>query len=88
MLSRTSDPDPLLNEALHWAVRLRAGEPTRGDVEVLQRWRQQGRAHEEAFKKAARLLRNAGATAQELADEGHEAGVAAVFQRYIRTFVA
>jgi transmembrane sensor len=78
MLSRTSDPDTLLNEALDRVVRLRAGEPTRGDVEALQRWRQQSAAHDEAFKKAARLLRNAGAAAQELADEGCEAGVAPV----------
>jgi transmembrane sensor len=78
MLSRTSDPDPLLNEALDRVVRLRAGEPTRGGVEALQRWRQQSAAHDEAFKKAARLLRNAGAAAQELADEGCEAGVAPV----------
>jgi transmembrane sensor len=79
MLSRTSHPDSLLNEALDWVVRLRVGKPTSSDVEALRRWRQQGLAHEEAFKRAARLLRNVGTAAQEIADEGREAGVAAVF---------
>jgi transmembrane sensor len=66
---RTSESDPLLDEALDWVVRLKAGAPTRADVDALQRWRAQSPAHEEAFRKAARLLRTASVAAQELADE-------------------
>ena len=65
--TRTSEPDPLFDEALDWVVRLKTGAPTRADVETLQRWRQQSPAHEEAFKKAARLYRNAGIAVRELA---------------------
>lgn len=74
--TRTSGPDPLLDEALDWVVRLKAGEPTRADVDALQRWRAQSPAHEEAFRQAARLLRAASAAAKELADE--DAGAASV----------
>jgi transmembrane sensor len=81
MPTRIPDPDPLLNEALDWVVRLKTGEPTRGDVEALQQWRQQSPAHEEAFKTAARLLRNAGIAASELADDQHVADIASVLQR-------
>jgi transmembrane sensor len=81
MPSRISDPDPLLNEALDWVVRLKTGETIRGDVEALQRWRQQSPTHEEAFKKAARLFRNAGTAARELANEQRVADVAPVLQR-------
>lgn len=63
-----SEPDALVDEALDWVVRLKTGEPTRADVEALQRWRERSPAHEEAFKKAARLFRQAGTAAQELAD--------------------
>src|SRR3981081_1063818 len=83
MPSRISDPDPLLNEALDWVVRLKTGETTRGDVEALQRWRQQSPTHEEAFKKAARLFRNAGTAARELANEQRVADVAPVLQRLL-----
>jgi transmembrane sensor len=65
----TSDPDPPFDEALDWVVRLKTGEPTKADIEALQRWRRQSPAHEEAFKNAARLFRNAGIAARELADE-------------------
>ncbi|QOZ37162.1 iron dicitrate transport regulator FecR [Bradyrhizobium sp. CCBAU 53421] len=67
--TRTSGPDPLLDEALDWVVRLKAGAPTRADVDALQRWRAQSPAHEDAFRAAARLLRSASAAAKELADE-------------------
>ncbi|WP_456750871.1 MULTISPECIES: FecR family protein [unclassified Bradyrhizobium] len=65
----TSGPDPLLDEALDWVVRLKAGEPTRADVAAFQRWRAQSPDHEEAFRSAARLLRTATAAAKELAEE-------------------
>lgn len=65
----TREPDALLDEALDWIVRLKTGEPTRGDVEALQCWREQSVAHEEAFKTAARLFRHAGIAACELADQ-------------------
>jgi transmembrane sensor len=70
------EPDPLLEEALNWVVLLKTGEPTRADIDALQRWRNQSSAHEEAFKSAARLLRNAGIAAQELADERPKVGAA------------
>jgi transmembrane sensor len=62
-------PDVLLDEALDWVVRLKTGAPTRADLDELQRWRAQSLAHEEAFKAAARIFRNAGIAAQELADQ-------------------
>jgi transmembrane sensor len=61
--------DPLLDEALDWIVRLKTGEPTRADIEDLQQWREQSVAHEAAFKKAARVFRQAGIAARELAAE-------------------
>src|SRR5580698_6775690 len=64
-----AQPDVLLDEALDWVVRLKTGAPTRADVEQLQRWRAQSPAHEEAFKTAARIFRNAGIAAQELDDQ-------------------
>lgn len=64
-----AQPDVLLDEALDWVVRLKTGAPTRADLDELQRWRAQSLAHEEAFKTAARIFRNAGIAAQELADQ-------------------
>lgn len=64
-----SEPDALVDQALDWVVRLKTGEPTRADVDALQRWRLQSPAHEEAFKTAARIFRAAGTAAQELAAE-------------------
>uniref|UniRef100_A0ABS3MHQ8 DUF4880 domain-containing protein n=1 Tax=Bradyrhizobium quebecense TaxID=2748629 RepID=A0ABS3MHQ8_9BRAD len=78
---RTSGPDPLLDEALDWVVRLKAGAPTRVDVDALQRWRAQSPGHEEAFRQAARLLRSASAAAKELADETASASVVALPSR-------
>jgi transmembrane sensor len=63
----THKPDALLDEALDWVVKLKTGEPTRQDIEALQRWRGQSAAHEAAFKEAARLFRHAGIAARELA---------------------
>lgn len=66
--SDTSEHNALLDEALDWVVRLKTGAPTRADIDALQRWRQQSPAHEEAFKKAARLFHNAGIAAREMDD--------------------
>jgi transmembrane sensor len=63
------EPDALLDEALDWIVRLKTGDPTRADVEALQRWREQSVAHDEAFKKAAGIYRHASIAAGELADQ-------------------
>lgn len=65
----TAAHDALLEEALDWVARLKSGAPTRADVEALQRWRGQSPAHEEAFRTAARIFRNAGIAAGELAGQ-------------------
>lgn len=65
----TSEHDVLLDEALDWVVRLKTGAPVRADLESLQRWRDQSPEHEAAFRKAARLFRNAGIAAGELAGQ-------------------
>lgn len=65
----TPEFDPLLDEALDWVIRLKTGAPLRSDLEALQRWREQSVAHDEAFKTAARLFRQAGVAARELAHE-------------------
>ena len=67
--SDTDQHDALLQEALDWVARLKSGSPVRADVDALQRWRQQSPAHEQAFRKAARIFRNAGVAASELADQ-------------------
>lgn len=59
--------DVLLDEALDWVARLKAGAPTRADVDALGRWREQSPAHEAAFRKAARIFRTAGVAVGELA---------------------
>lgn len=74
-------PDALLDEALDWIVRLKTAAPTRADVEALQRWREQSAAHEEAFKKAARLYRHAGIAARELADQSVATDAAPALRR-------
>lgn len=61
--------DVLLDEALDWVARLKAGAPTRADVEALERWREQSPAHEQAFRNAARIFRNAAVAADELAGQ-------------------
>lgn len=70
------DPDLLRDQALDWVVRLKTGAPTRADLDELRRWRAQSPAHEEAFRAAARLFRNAKAAARELVDEQPSLGVA------------
>jgi transmembrane sensor len=59
-------PDPLLDEAIAWIVHLKTGEPTRDDVDALEQWRSQSAAHEAAFKRAARIHRDAGIVAGRL----------------------
>jgi transmembrane sensor len=74
-------PDALLERAIDWVVLLKTGEPTRADVEALQRWREQSAAHDEAFKTAARLFRHAGIAARELAEQPNEIDAARASRR-------
>jgi transmembrane sensor len=67
--SEMSELDPLLDQALDWIVRLKTGEPTKDDVEAFQRWCNQSPAHQEAYRTAARVWRNAGIAAKELGTE-------------------
>ena len=62
----STGPDPLLDEAIAWIVHLKTGEPTKADAEALGRWRAQSPAHEAAFKRAARIHRDAGIVAGRL----------------------
>lgn len=64
----TSADDPLLDEALDWVVRLKTGAPTRADLDALKLWRERSEAHEQAFRSAARVYRNAKAASAELAE--------------------
>jgi transmembrane sensor len=77
----TREPDALLDEALDWIVRLKTGEPTRVDVEAVQRWREQSAAHEAAFKKAAGIYRHASIAARELADQSNEIDTGGALRR-------
>jgi transmembrane sensor len=67
--STINDSARLQEEALDWVVRLKAGEPTRADVDALMAWRRQSTAHEDAFKSAARLLRDVSIAADEMSEE-------------------
>jgi transmembrane sensor len=83
-------PDPLLDEAIAWIVHLKTGEPTRDDVEALERWRAQSAAHEAAFKRAARIHRDAGVVAGRLTTPATAPGfaqAAAGRRRISRRFV-
>lgn len=62
------DLDPLTREAIAWVVRLTSGEATTADAAQLKRWRAQSLAHEEAFKRAAKLWKDFGAAAETLAE--------------------
>lgn len=64
----TIGPDPLLDEAISWIVLLKTGEPTRADAEALQQWRDRSAEHEAAFRRAARLHRDAGLAAARLVE--------------------
>ncbi|ABD88452.1 FecR family protein [Rhodopseudomonas palustris] len=86
----TPGPDPLLDEAIAWIVRLKTGEPTRADVQALEQWRGQSAAHEAAFKRAARIHRDAGIVAGRLTARStapHIVQAAAGRRRISRRFV-
>lgn len=68
----TCEPRPLLDEALGWIARLKAGEPSAADLEKLQHWRAQSPLHEEAFRDAVRVWRLVGVAGRELAGEASE----------------
>lgn len=63
------DLDPLTREAIAWVVRLTSGEATAGDAADLKRWRAQSPAHEDAFRRAAKLWKDFGTAAASLAEE-------------------
>ena len=52
--------DPLLRQALDRVVKLKTGEPTRRDLDELQRWRESDPDHDAAFKRAVGIYRLAG----------------------------
>lgn len=67
MTERNDQPpetDPLTREAIAWVVRLTSGEATVADAEEVKRWRAQSSAHEEAFRRAAKLWRGFGDAAR------------------------
>src|SRR5262245_38825884 len=66
---RTPGHDPLFDEALDWVVRLKTGSPTQADLDLLQRWREQSNAHDEAFRMAAQVYRRAETATRELGDQ-------------------
>ncbi|MBO0754441.1 MAG: DUF4880 domain-containing protein [Bradyrhizobiaceae bacterium] len=68
--------DSLLDEALNWIVHLKAGAPTRADLDAFLQWRQQSNMHEEALRAAVKLYHLAGVAVKELADEEGAASVA------------
>lgn len=57
LMTRHSDdrnaPEPLLEEAADWVVRLVSGDATQEDAENLARWRETSPAHEAAFREVA-----------------------------------
>lgn len=59
-------PDPLLDEAIAWIVRLKTEEVTRADVDDFQRWRVRSPAHEAAFRRAQVINQRAGIVAGQL----------------------
>src|SRR5689334_2370724 len=72
---RNPTDDPLLDEALDWVVRLKTGAPTQADLDALMRWRGQSEAHEQAFRSAARIYRQARTAVAQLAEERPSATV-------------
>jgi transmembrane sensor len=58
--------DPLVDEALDWVLLLRSGRATTADAQALQSWRDASPDHEQAFREAARLLRDLRDMAGEL----------------------
>lgn len=74
--SDTPLPDPLLDEAIGWLVRLKTGEPTRADVDAFEQWRDQSPAHAAAFRRAAIINRRAGIAAGQFDQSRQLAGLA------------
>ncbi|MGL4556727.1 MAG: FecR domain-containing protein, partial [Afipia sp.] len=73
----TPGPDPLLDEAIVWIVRLKTEEITRADIDDFQRWRARSAAHEAAFQRAALINWRAGVVAGKLtAPSARVAGIA------------
>jgi transmembrane sensor len=68
----TCEPRALLDDALGWIARLKAGEPSAVDLEELQHWRAQSPLHEEAFREAVRVWRLVGTAGRELAEEASQ----------------
>jgi transmembrane sensor len=62
----TPEPDPLLDEAIAWIVKLKTEDPTRADVDAFKRWRSQSPPHEAAFKRATLINQRAGMVAGRL----------------------
>jgi transmembrane sensor len=52
--------DPLTREALSWILRLKSGEATIADAELLMDWRGKSSAHEHAFRDAVKCWRAIG----------------------------
>lgn len=52
--------DPLQREAIGWVARLTSGDATAADAESLRAWRALSPAHEEAFRLASAIWREAG----------------------------
>ena len=65
----TPEINPLIEEGLQWIARLKSGVATRGDLDELAAWRAQSEAHDQAFKTAARIFRQAGIAAGNLAEK-------------------
>jgi transmembrane sensor len=60
---------PLTQEAIDWVVRLRSGEATTDDLEALKRWRSQGPAQEDAFRRAVELWRGFKTVAEQSSEQ-------------------
>jgi transmembrane sensor len=67
--THTLGPDPLLDEAIDWIVRLKNAQVTTADMAALREWRDRSDAHERAFTRAAQIFRCAGIAASELSSE-------------------
>jgi transmembrane sensor len=62
-VDQTPEEDPLNRQAIAWIVRLTSGEATTADAAEVKRWRGQSPAHEEAFRRAAKLWKDFGKAA-------------------------
>ena len=53
--------DPLTRDALAWIVRLKSGDATLAEAELLLDWRARSPKHEQAFRDAVKCWRALGA---------------------------